>query len=181
MNTAPAGDGSPVPSGIGAQRRLRALIARAWSPKTIEQATSLPAAATRRMLTDRRRVSTELAAAVARAYDQLWNTEPPRASAADKAAADTHQEHAERCGWPPPMAYDDDTIDLPSGDPGPGWKRTSRTAIPAADLAEDVRWLREQGGYRHATPAELAMRLGVSKAALDKALQRAGRNERAAG
>ena len=79
------------------------------------------------------------------------------------------------------MAYDDDTIDLPDGDPGQGWKRTSRTTTRAVDLAEDARWLRQHGGYPHATSAELAMRLGVTKAALEKALARAGRDEREAG
>ena len=74
------------------------------------------------------------------------------------------------------MAYDDDTIDHPDGDPAPGWKRTNRTTIPAADLAEDAAWVSEHGGYRYATPAEIAVRLGVTKAALDKALQRAARS-----
>ncbi|MGO9295090.1 MAG: hypothetical protein ACLP52_14650 [Streptosporangiaceae bacterium] len=171
----------PAPSGIGAQRRIRALMARAWSSDAIEHATGLPVGEVRRALADRRRVSPQLAAAVARVYDQLWDTEPPRATPAERAAADAHREHAKRCGWPPPMAYDDDTIDLPDGHPAPGWKRTSRITIPAADLAEDARWLRELGGFRHASPAELAMRLGVTKAALDKALARTRQGDREAG
>jgi hypothetical protein len=175
MSTASANDGTQAPSGIGAQRRIRALMARAWSPEAIEHAAGLPAADARRVLADHRDISPELAAAVARAYDQLWDTELPRGTAAERAAADAHQEHAERCGWPPPMAYDDDTIDQPDGDPAPGWKRTGRTTIPAADLAEDARWVREHGGYRHASLAEVAVRLGVSRAALDKALERAAR------
>jgi hypothetical protein len=109
----------------------------------------------------------------------VW--EPALATTAERAEAEAYREHAQRCGWPPPMAYDDDTIDLPDGDPAPGRKRTGRTTIPAADLAEDARWLRQDGGYRHATPAELAMRLGVTKSALDKALARASRDEREAG
>ncbi|HBW20484.1 MAG TPA: hypothetical protein DEH11_16480 [Actinobacteria bacterium] len=178
MHTPAASHGGCGPTGIGAQRRLRALMARAWSPEAIEHAAGLPAADVRRALADRRRVSPELACAVARVYDQLWDTRPPCRTHAERAAADAHREHAEWCGWPPPMAYDDDTIDHPDGDPAPGWKRTGRTTIPAADLAEDARWVREYGGYRHATPAEVAVRLGVSRAVLGKALQRAARANR---
>ena len=171
----------PSPTGIGTQRRLRALATRSWSPGAIQAATGLPAGDLRRALADRRRVSPDLARAVARAYDQLWDTDPALGTAAERAEAEAYRDHAQRCGWPPPMAYDDDTIDLPDGDPAQGWKRTGRTTTPAVDLAEDARWLRQHGGYRHATSAELAMRLGVTKAALDKALARAGRDEREAG
>jgi len=172
---------TPVPTGIGAQRRLRALTARGWSPDAIQAATGLAAGHIRAALADPRRIPSDLPAAVARAYDQFWNTPPPARTAADRAAAEVGRRHAQRRGWAPPMAYDDDTIDLPDGRPTPGWRRTSRTTIPAADLAEDARWLRQHGGYRHATPAELAMRLGVTRAALDKALVRAAQTEREAG
>jgi len=144
MSAAPAVDRVPAPSGIGAQRRVRALIARGWSPKAVEHATGLSAASIRCVLADPQSTSSEVAVAVARTYDQLWDTEPPRRAAAERAAAEAHREHAERRGWPPPMAYDDDTVDLPEGDPSPGWRRTSRTTIPATDLAEDACWVRQR-------------------------------------
>ena len=56
MSTPPASDPTLAPTGIGAQRRIRALIARAWSPEAIERAAGLPAADARRALADRRRV-----------------------------------------------------------------------------------------------------------------------------
>ena len=172
--------GVPAPTGIGAQRRLRALAARGWGPEAIQAVTGLPAGDIRRGLADPRRIPLSLPQAAARAYDQLWNTAPPTGTPAEQAAAQASRQHAQRCGWPPPMAYDDDTIDHPDGRPTPGWKRASRTTIPAADLAEDARWLRQHGGYCHATPAELAMRLGVTKAALDKALARTRHADRKA-
>jgi len=172
---------TPVPTGIGTQRRLRALAARAWNPDAIQAATGLPAGHIRAALADPRRIPAAIPAAAACAYDQLWNTPPPTRTPADRAAAEASRRHAQRCGWAPPMAYDDDTIDHPDGRPAPGWRRTSRTTIPAADLAEDARWLRQHGGYRHAAPAELAMRLGVTKAALDKALTRTRHADREAG
>ncbi len=50
-----------------------------------------------------------------------------------------------------------------------------RDHLTDTDIAEDARWVREHGGYRLATLAEVAVRLGVSRAALDKALERAAR------
>ncbi len=119
-----------APTGLGAQRRIRALMARAWSPQAIENATGIPAAGIRQVLADWRNVSLDLAAAVVRAYDQLWDADPPRATHAQRDAADAHREQAERHGWPPPMAWDDDTIDHPDGHPAPGWKPAIRTTTP---------------------------------------------------
>ena len=172
---------STAPTGIGTQRRLRALAALGWSPEAVHAATGLAADEIRRGFADPRRIPASLPPAAARAYDQLWNAPPPTGTAAEHASAQASRQYAQRRGWAPPMAYDDDTIDHPDGGPAPGWRRTSRTTIPAVDLAEDAHWLRQHGGYRHATSAELAMRLGVSKAALDKALARAAQNEREAG
>ncbi len=113
---------------------------------------------------------------MARIYDQLWDAEPPRRTVAERTAADRQRELAGRYGWPPPMAYDDDTIDQPDGDPPPGWKRVSRTTLRSVDLAEDARWVREHGGYRQAAATELAVRLGVSRGALAKALKQQTRD-----
>jgi hypothetical protein len=171
------------PSAAGTQRRIQALMARAWSPDAIEQASEVPAACIRRALADRASVTPELAGGVARAYDALWAKEPPRASAQERSAADAHQEHAQRNGWAPPLAWDDDEIDLDDARPADGWQRSGRHTIPAAELVEDASWVREQGGYRLASNSEVAMRLGVSRDLLEHAYhrQRARGAEREAG
>ena len=58
------------------------------------------------------------------------------------------------------------------GRPADGWKRGKGTARRAADLVEDAEFVRETGGYRHAPVGEVAMRLGVTRTALEKALER---------
>jgi len=78
------------------------------------------------------------------------------------------------------MAYDDDLIDLPAGDAEPGWRRSARTNRPRADLAEDLAFVREHGGYRHAPIAVAAMRLGVTPEALEQAQCRTARADREA-
>jgi hypothetical protein len=161
-----------APSAAGTQRRIQALMARAWSPDAIEKASKVPAACIRRALADRGSIAPELAAAVSAAYNQLWDRQPPRATPLERSDADTHQEHAQRHGWAPPAAWDDDEIDLDDAQPADGWQRSARHTIPAAELVEDAAWVREQGGYRLASNTEVAMRLGVSRDLLEHAYHR---------
>lgn len=87
----------------------------------------------------------------------------------EKIAAARARNYAWANGWAPPLAWDDDVIDLPDGKPAEGWHRSSQTTRPAAELAEDAAELAGQGyTLKHA-----AGRLGVSRYALDKALSRA--------
>jgi hypothetical protein len=169
-----------APSGWGTQRRLRALMNRAWAPEIIERVTGIPQAQIITALARRTAITPDLAQRVAAAYDQLWDRPPPRTTPRDVAFAHSAQELARQGGWPPPMAYDDDLIDLPEGGPEPGWQPTGRTTRKAADLAEDIAWIREHGGYRRAPAALLAMRLGVSRTALEQAQCRTNRAAREA-
>ncbi len=143
-------------------------MSRSWAPESIERAAGIPAADTGLALTLRRDITAELAGRVPSACDFLWDKQPPRATREDQELAGAARAHARRHGWPPPMAYDDDLIDLPGGDAGPGWKRSSRTTVRSADLAEDAQFIREHGGCRLAPSALVAMRLGVTKGALER-------------
>ena len=136
--------GSRTPSVEGTQRRLRALNSRSWTPESIERAT------------------------------RLWDCQPPCATQHEREAADAARAHAERRGWAPPMAWDDDQIDLPNGQPAPGWKPSERTNWRTSDLLEDARFVREHGGYPHATTGQVADRLGVTRDLLSHAYSRAG-------
>jgi hypothetical protein len=155
-------------------RRLQALAARSWSPQAIESQTGIPARLISGWLDDREDVTHQAARAVAAAYDRLWDREPPRFTPLQRQAADAAEEHAARSGWAPPMAWDDDQIDLPAGRPAAGWKlrRTSRRSV---DLVEDADFVRQHGGYRDASIGQLAMRLGVSRDRLEHAHVRARR------
>jgi hypothetical protein len=160
-------------SAIGARRRLQALANRGWSAGAIgREGLGISASQAARVLDGAGQVSPGLAAIVAGAYDALWTRKPPQATATQRDAARAQQERAERAGWAPPLAWDDDELDEPGAVPAEGWRRSDRTTIRSADLVEDARFVREAGGYR--TQAEVAMRLGVSRDRLDHAYIRAG-------
>jgi hypothetical protein len=167
----------PQPSAWGTQRRLMALMNRSWAPQAIEHATGIPAVGITAALSDRETISPALDGQVAAAYDLLWDKPPPQASQHDRNLAEAAAAHARRRGWPPPLAYDDDLIDLPDGDAAPGWQRRGRTGHRSADLVEDIAFVREHGGYRHASLTTVAIRLGVTRETLDQAQTRTRRTD----
>jgi transcriptional regulator with XRE-family HTH domain len=169
--------GPPRPTPAGTQRRLRALMSRGWSPETIERATGMPAPQSARALEDRRGISAEAAARVAAAYDRLWDQPPPQVTDHDRMLAAAAAKRARSGRRPPPLAWDDGQLDRDDAAPAPGWKRPNGKQLRAAVLAEDAAFVRQNGGYRHATNEQVAMRLGVSRARLEKALSRAAHAE----
>jgi hypothetical protein len=166
---------SSGPSSVGAQRRLRALYARSWSPLALQRATGIPLTLTGRALAKRDGITPQFARAVKDAYDRLWDQDPPRATAEEAETADRAERDAARRGWAPPQAWEDDQIDLPEGRPEPGWKPSGRTTKLAVDLVEDSEFVRQNGGYRLASNGQVAMRLGVNRDRLDQAYVRARR------
>jgi hypothetical protein len=158
------------PTAWGTTRRLQALASRGWSPQAIQAATGIPAGKITAAIGDHHAAGPGLDHQVAAAYQLRWNRPPPRATPRERALADAARAEAERHGWAPPMAWDDDQIDLPLGRPAVGWKRVRLTGR-AADMAEDVAFLRDTG-YRQAPAEVLALRLGVQKKTLQRALIR---------
>ena len=165
----------PQPSAWGTQRRLMALMNRSWAPEAIERVSGIPAAEITTALCGRETIGRVLAGQVAAAYDMLWDKPPPEASQHDQDLAEAAQAHARRHGWPLPLAYDDDLIDLPDGGPEPGWKPSGGATIHSADLAEDIQFVRDHGGYRYASLTTVATRLGVTRDAREKAQARTRR------
>jgi hypothetical protein len=163
------------PSAEGTCRRLRALVARSWSPRALEKETGIPAQVIRRELDGHDDLAPNLPTAVAAAYDRLWDQRPPAETAAERHDAEAAAAHAARKGWAPPMAWDDDLIDLPDAQPAAGWRRGWSTQRRAVDLVEDVEFLRDRGGYRDAGRNLIAARLGVTRDRIDTAYLRARR------
>src|SRR5262249_22050368 len=112
-------------------------------------------------------VTAATARAVSDLYDRLWNQPPPGHDQRTRIAASRARRHAERQGWVPPLAWDDDQIDCPNGRPAEGWRRAARVTRTSAALAEDARELMGGQGYSH---EHAAGRLGVSASALRRAL-----------
>jgi hypothetical protein len=133
--------------GVGTQRRLRALAAIGWTHADIAAHMGKSMSAVERMARccgPRVRVVT--AEAVKQVYEKLSMTPGPSALV---------RMHAERHGWPPPLAWDDDLIDDPDATPHLGVRR----ARARADVAEDARFLAGTG----MTTRGIAARLGVSE------------------
>jgi hypothetical protein len=169
-----------APTGLGSQRRLQALAARSWSTAAISEASGITADEVRSALEHPATVSPELASRIAQAYDRLWSAQPPRTTPEQQASADAIGAHARAQGWPPPLGWDEEDLDRAEGRPADGWQRSARSTIRAADLAEDAEFVRGAGGYRQATNGVVAMRLGVTRAALEKALERSRSRQPAA-
>lgn len=172
---------SQEPTGWGTQRRLQALARCGWSPYAIQRATGIPAANIVAAIRDRRETWHGLDRRVAAAYDLLWNQRPPTATERERERADKVRSDAEERQWPPPMAWDDDIIDVPGSRPAPGWEPPARSSHRSADLVEDAAFVREHGGYRNAPMRQVAERLGVTLAVLAKAHERAADREAEAG
>jgi len=168
--------GYPEPTRWGTTRRLQALASRGWSPEAIDDATGLAAASVTAAVSGQPGTAPALdARAVAAAYDLLWDQPPPSATPQDRARSAAARAQAQRQAWPPPMAWDDDVIDLPDGRPAPGWNPAIPSLRRSAEIAQDLAWVREHGGYQHASWSAAAARLGLKRGTLQQACRRAAR------
>jgi transposase len=95
---------------IGTQRRVQALICCGYSMTFLANELGVSKQAVHLWMKNDN-VSLLNADAVKVIYDKLWDTEPPRNTPAEKKAYTTSKKMALENGWPPPMAWDDDTID----------------------------------------------------------------------
>lgn len=118
------------------------------------------------------RVAAATARAVAALYDQWWNADP-HACGVSKHGATYARTVAAKQGWPPPAAWDDDTIDDPAATPDLGDAGRRQHA-----LAEDAAFIAETTGVTD--PDLIAERLGISRNYYDKIRERAGLAERSA-
>lgn len=94
-------------SSIGAQRRLQALAYMGWTNEQIEDRMGAGVTMTSWILRHDR-ITQELHQRVCAVYDDLWDQTPPDSYGSRRAAA-----RARSRGWVGPLAWDDDTIDLP--------------------------------------------------------------------
>jgi transcriptional regulator with XRE-family HTH domain len=159
--------GASVPvDATGTQRRLKALVAIGWSQARLSARLGMLQSNFGVIMYRRTHVTAATARAVAALYDELWDQAPPQSGHREKIAANRARNYARARKWAPPAAWDDDRIGDPSAGPAQEWRRPAR--LGSAGLAAEYRELAALG-YTRTLAAE---RLGVSRAALEKALER---------
>lgn len=97
------------PTHFGGRRRVAALLAVGWTTRQIEREAGLCQGAVSSILTGRRRATDAALPGIVRAYEAMW-----RGPAHPNPIT---LRHAQKCGYAPPMAWDDDTIDDPEAAP----------------------------------------------------------------
>ena len=152
----------------GTLRRLQALMACGWTKAALAAELGIASSNLSEIL-GRNRVQEKTRRAVCEAYDRLWNVTPPAPTKRARTESERARRLAAANGWPPPLAWDDDVIDLPDGTPAEGWQRPKR--LSKQDVADEAAELFRQGLDRNLA----ARRLGMKRSTLDTALARASR------
>jgi hypothetical protein len=104
-------DGAHVDS-AGTRRRLQALVSIGWSLSELGRRIGVAPTNMTAML-DRSQVTAGRARTVRTLYEQLWDQAPAEHTRHQRTSATKARRLAHARGWLPPMAWDDDLIDLP--------------------------------------------------------------------
>lgn len=134
----------------GTRRRVQALAWMGWPAREIARRAGCPVSTLRTLILPGRRISYDLAARVARVYEQLHMTPGLSRGAAGKARG---------MGFAPPLAWDPDTIDDPDARPDLGERVPRRVSV--VEDAQELLGL----GY---TDEVVAARLGVQVPSVKK-------------
>lgn len=100
----------------GTIRRMRALRRLGWSSAAIAKRAGR-SKQWAQGLTRNRKVSRATAKTIRTLCDELSMSIPPARTRGELASMVRARKHAERQGWPAPLAWDDDTIDDPAAMP----------------------------------------------------------------
>ena len=151
-------DGAHIDA-TGTTRRLQALVTLVWSQTEIARRMGWTVANLNTITLGRRtQVSVATAQLVARIYDQLSMTPGPSSRARTVAA---------KHGWLPPLAWDDDTIDIPAADARENVRTSDRVRLTIDDIDE----LLEHGE----TLEGIASRFGIKRNTVEQIMTRARR------
>lgn len=165
-------DGNHAPCALvdatAARRRLQALVANGWSVEALAGRLRMSRRNTSFVMT-RARITAKTDRAVASLYNELWDVPPDESTPQARKTALRARLHAQRRGWPPPLAWDDDRIADPDAEPAKDWQRPAGQRWRSVDLAAEVEDLMASEGL---TRQQAADRLGVTKDAIEKAFSR---------
>jgi hypothetical protein len=110
----------------GSRRRLQALVALGHSPARLAGQLGISPPRMRRLLHGQTQtVSSATHLTVCTLYSHLWSELPAERARREQATAEVARRQAQRSGWPPPMALDDDRIDDPRYRPRAAWTRAT--------------------------------------------------------
>lgn len=101
-----------VVDATGTRRRLQALVAIGWSMAELGRRLNMSASNFASFIAAEHIIARN-ACRVRDLYEQMWDQAPPEDNPRQRNTASRARNHARNAGWPPPMAWDDDTIDLP--------------------------------------------------------------------
>jgi lambda repressor-like predicted transcriptional regulator len=155
----------------GARRRVEAMCLNGWSFPKLSERCGVDID-TLRDIVNGRQTTSRTVAKVKALYDEIWDQEPPAKSRHDRGAQSRVRGWAERRGFLPAMAWDDDTIDDPDAVPD-GVRGMPSKVRQAEDLIDDLEWLRNSGVSPHRATGQL----GVSRDTLQQALRRHDRHD----
>lgn len=103
---------STIVDAVGVRRRLQALVAMGWSQASLAARLGMtPSNFNVWLSTDT--VTAATAIAVRRLYDELWDEPPLEDTPGQRGSVSRARRYAFERGWLPPMAWDDDEIDIP--------------------------------------------------------------------
>lgn len=108
--------GTPVDI-VGTARRLQALVAAGWPARRIAIELGMSQQNFTPVLHGRRGVLGSTRDRVTALYEQLWDVAPRQDTPGQRGGVVRARRMAERYGWAPPAAWDDDTIDDPAARP----------------------------------------------------------------
>lgn len=97
---------------IGTHRRVQALVTQGWSQSQLCVRVGVDRSNWFIMM-QAPTITAKRARAIRDLYEQLWDTPPPASNQRERRAVTMALRHATAHGWLPPLAWDDDTIDLP--------------------------------------------------------------------
>ncbi|MGW1071517.1 hypothetical protein [Streptomyces sp. NPDC002537] len=154
-------DGALVDA-TGTRRRLQALTARGWTHRALAPHLGVGPLFVGD-LARQARVTARHARSVAAVYNRLWDADPVRHGVPEPSATRARN-LAARNGWPPPMAWDEESIDAPEARPDMGMEHR-----PRGETHGEIEWLLAAG---ESDTGMIAARVGVSEHAVLRSLAR---------
>jgi hypothetical protein len=150
----------------GTRRRLQALVAAGWPQRRLARRLGWAWNQYRAVAYHQKHISAATARIVIALYDELWDQPPAQATPTARTAVRKARQLAELRHWPPPQAWDDDTIDDPRAIAVDCQRKPRLRQAALVEEAEEL--FRVHGLDRN----QAAERLGVTRACLDKAISR---------